>query len=63
MIGLFQGLFDTNTITFNPADVRAVQRDAKARGIAFKLEAPAGTGPAAAFAFDPDGNPVLLDQH
>ena len=63
MIGLFQGFFPTNTITFNPLDVRAVQRQAKAAGIAFKLEAPDGTGPAAAFTFDPDGNPVLLDQH
>jgi lactoylglutathione lyase len=63
MIGLFQGLFPTNTITFNPSDVRAVQRQAKAAGIAFKLEAPDGTGPAAAFTMDPDGNPVLLDQH
>ena len=63
MIGLFQGLFPTNTITFNPTDVRAVQRQAKAAGIAFKMEAPDGTGPAAAFTLDPDGNPVLLDQH
>jgi lactoylglutathione lyase len=63
VIGLFHGLFDKNAITFNPPDVRAVQRAAKARGIAFALEADAGTGPAAAMAVDPDGNPVLIDQH
>jgi len=63
VIGLFQGLFDKNALTFNPRDVRAIQRDAKARGIKFQLEAPAGTGPAAAMAIDPDGNPVLIDQH
>ena len=63
VIGLFQGLFDQNALTFNPRDVRAIQRAAKAKGIAFQLEAPDGTGPAAAMALDPDGNPVLIDQH
>lgn len=63
MIGLFQGLFDKNALTFNPTDVRAIQRAAKQRGIAFALEAPDGDGPAAAMAIDPDGNPVLIDQH
>jgi lactoylglutathione lyase len=63
VIGLFQGLFDKNALTFNPKDVRAIQREAKAKGIAFQLEAPDGTGPAAAMAIDPDGNPVLIDQH
>lgn len=62
-IGLFQGAFEKNMLTFNPADVRAVQRGAQARGIAFTLAAPDGAGPAAAIAVDPDGNPVLLDQH
>jgi catechol 2,3-dioxygenase-like lactoylglutathione lyase family enzyme len=63
VIGLFHGLFDKNALTFNPPDVRAVQRAAKARGIAFALEADGGTGPAAAMTIDPDGNPVLIDQH
>jgi len=63
VVGLFHGMFDKNTLTFNPTDVRAVQRTAKARGVAFVLEADAGTGPAAALAIDPDGNPVLIDQH
>src|SRR5262245_57012706 len=63
VVGLFHGMFDKNTLTFNPTDVRAVQRAAKARGVAFVLEADAGTGPAAAMAIDPDGNPVLIDQH
>ena len=61
-IGLFQGAFERNMLTFQPADVRAVQRAAKARGIHFQLEAPDGQGPAAALAIDPDGNPVLVDQ-
>ena len=63
VIGLFQGLFDANTLTFNPSDVRAVQRDAKARGVVFVLEVPDGAGPGHAMAIDPDGNPVLFDQH
>ena len=64
MIGLFQGMFDKNTITFNPPDVRALQRSLKEQGVEFEMECDESTtGPAAAFLFDPDGNPVLLDQH
>lgn len=63
-IGLFQGMFPQNTITFNPPDVRAVQKAMKANGLALMQEADeATTGPAHAFLLDPDGNPVLLDQH
>jgi lactoylglutathione lyase len=63
-IGLFQGMFDKNIITFNPLDVRTVQKTLKAHGIAFALEADeATTGPAHAALLDPDGNQVLLDQH
>jgi lactoylglutathione lyase len=63
VIGLFQGLFDRNTLTFNPPDVRRVQAAAKAAGVTFAVEATGETGPAHAMALDPDGNPVLFDQH
>ncbi len=63
MIGLFQGMFDKNTITFNLPDVRAVQKAVKANGVAFALEADESTtGPTHAALMDPDGNPILLDQ-
>jgi catechol 2,3-dioxygenase-like lactoylglutathione lyase family enzyme len=64
IIGLFQGMFDKNTLTFNPLDVRAVQKELKAQGVKLEMEADESTsGPASAFLFDPDGNPILLDQH
>ncbi len=63
-IGLFHGMFEQNVVTFNPADVRAVQRGMKANGIEFVTEADETTrGPTSATLLDPDGNPVLLDQH
>jgi catechol 2,3-dioxygenase-like lactoylglutathione lyase family enzyme len=76
IIGLFQGMFEKNTLTFNPGwdqnaspldaftDVRELQRQLKAQGVALLVEADeATTGPAFLMALDPDGNPVLLDQH
>ena len=63
-IGLFQGMFDSNIITFNPTDVRGIQKSLKAQGVAFALEADESTtGPAHATLLDPDGNAILLDQH
>ena len=63
-LGLFQGMFDTNTITFNPPDVRAIQASLKEQGVEIEMECDESTsGPAAIFLKDPDGNPVLLDQH
>jgi len=63
MVGLFQGMFEHNIITFNPPDVRAVQRGLRERGITLQREADeAGTGPAHAVLQDPDGNTILLDQ-
>ena len=75
-IGLFQGMFDKNILTFNPgwdgnaqrvpsfADVREIQRHLKANGIELLTEADEGTtGPASVMVVDPDGNTVLLDQH
>lgn len=76
IIGLFQGMFDKNILTFNPGwdqnaaklpsftDVRELQRQLKAQGVAFKEEAdPSTTGPAHFVVVDPDGNPILVDQH
>ncbi len=63
-IGLFQGMFENNILTFNPLDVRSVQRRLKEAGVAFELEAEdTSSGPAHATLKDPDGNDILLDQH
>jgi catechol 2,3-dioxygenase-like lactoylglutathione lyase family enzyme len=75
-IGLFQGMFDQNIMTFNPGwtkdketlkdfqDVRELQRILKARGITVAPEAPETTeGPAHFMVTDPDGNTLLFDQH
>jgi lactoylglutathione lyase len=75
-IGLFQGMFEKNILTFNPGwdqnatalysytDVRDIQRQLKARGVELVSEADESTtGPASFVAVDPDGNPILVDQH
>jgi catechol 2,3-dioxygenase-like lactoylglutathione lyase family enzyme len=75
-VGLFQGMFDRNMLTFNPGwdgsaqpveefiDVREHQRRLKSKGLTFANEADeSGTGPASIMLLDPDGNPVLIDQH
>ncbi len=75
-IGLFQGMFEKNILTFNPGwdsnageletftDVRELQRQLKAEGVELMSEADeATTGPASFAAVDPDGNPILVDQH
>lgn len=76
LIGLFQGMFQGNLLTFNPGwdenaqnlekfdDVREIQRHLKARGVPLQSEAAEDTsGPASFMATDPDGNVVLFDQH
>jgi catechol 2,3-dioxygenase-like lactoylglutathione lyase family enzyme len=76
VIGLFQGMFEKNILTFNPGwdssarkldtftDVRELQRQLKAQGVAFTQEADENTtGPASFVVVDPDGNPILVDQH
>ena len=76
LIGLFQGMFQGNIITFNPGwnenaqnlesfdDVREIQRDLKSKNIALMNEADESTtGPASFMVMDPDGNVVLIDQH
>lgn len=76
VIGLFQGMFDRNILTFNPGwdtnanelasftDVRELQRQLKAQGVTLVNETVDGTsGPGSFVAVDPDGNPILVDQH
>ena len=63
MIGLFQDMFERNILTFNPDDVRAVQRQLKENGLELSSEADeATTGPAFLTLEDPDGNPIVFDQ-
>ena len=76
VIGLFQGMFEKNILTFNPGwdqnaqqlaaftDIRELQRRLKAHGVPIVQEADESTtGPASFIVVDPDGNPVLVDQH
>ncbi len=63
VIGLFQGAFDRNTLTFNPTDVRTLHGELAAKGVAFTVTPTGDSGPAFAMTFDPDGNPILFDQH
>jgi lactoylglutathione lyase len=76
VIGLFQGMFEKNILTFNPGwdsnaqklaaftDIRDLQRQLKAQGVQLQQEADESTtGPASFMAMDPDGNPILVDQH
>jgi catechol 2,3-dioxygenase-like lactoylglutathione lyase family enzyme len=75
-IGLFQGMFERNILTFNPGwtrsqehlpqfeDVREIQRALEARGLTLVSRADESTdGPASLTLLDPDGNPILIDQH
>ena len=76
IIGLFQGMFERNMLTFNPGwdqqcgeldsfqDVREIQGRLRGQGIALESEADETTqGPASCMVIDPDGNPILIDQH
>jgi catechol 2,3-dioxygenase-like lactoylglutathione lyase family enzyme len=76
VVGLFQGMFEKNMLTFNPGwdqdakpldgftDVREIQRQLKEQGVALASGADeTTTGPASIIVIDPDGNPVLIDQH
>lgn len=75
-IGLFQGVFERNTFTFNPGwshdcqtlekftDVREIQKSLKAKDLTLVTEVDESTtGPASLMLIDPDGNPVVIDQH
>ena len=76
VIGLFQGMFEKNSLTFNPGwdsnaqklstftDIRDLQRKLKAQGVMLMSEADDNTtGPGSFVALDPDGNPIIVDQH
>jgi catechol 2,3-dioxygenase-like lactoylglutathione lyase family enzyme len=76
VIGLFQGMFERNILTFNPGwdgdakpletftDIREIQRRLRDTGIQFEQQADESTtGPASFIVTDPDGNPILFDQH
>ena len=76
VIGLFQGMFERNSLTFNPGwdgdarpldtftDVRELQKQLKAQGVEFMSEADENTtGPGSFVLLDPDGNPIIVDQH
>lgn len=76
LIGLFQGMFEGNILTFNPGwdenaqnldsftDVRELQKNLKSKGVEFNTESDeSSTGPASFVITDPDGNVVLVDQH
>lgn len=75
-IGLFEGMFEGNILTFNPGwdenglpvddftDVREIQKRISAEGISLVSKAEEnGTGPASCMVVDPDGNQILIDQH
>ena len=75
-LGLFQGMFEKNILTFNPGwdanaqkleaftDVRDIQTKLKEQGVAITTEVAGGTeGPGSMVVVDPDGNPILIDQH
>lgn len=74
-IGLFQGMFERNTLTFNPGwdaecadvnpftDVRQLQAQAEAAGLTPDARTEGASGPAFFTLADPDGNPILIDQH
>ena len=76
IIGLFQGMFEKNVLTFNPGwnenaenldsftDVRSLQKQLKEKGVSILSEADESSeGPASFTIEDPDGNPILVDQH
>jgi len=76
LIGLFQGMFENNILTFNPGwdenaspldsfdDIRDIEKDLKSKGVTLTTEVEAGTeGPGSIAFLDPDGNAILIDQH
>lgn len=75
VIGLFQGMFQSNILTFNPgwdananalesySDIREIQKRLKDQGIHIEKEVEGASGPGSFTLLDPDGNPILFDQH
>jgi catechol 2,3-dioxygenase-like lactoylglutathione lyase family enzyme len=74
-IGLFCGMFERNMLTFNPGwdpscnelreytDVRELQKRLEAAGVDFQSKVEGSSGPGSFIVVDPDGNPILVDQH
>lgn len=75
VIGLFEGMFPNNMLTFNPGwdqdaqdidnfdDIREIQRVLSSAGVELQSQATGDNGPASITLIDPDGNPILIDQH
>lgn len=75
LLGLFEGMFPNNMLTFNPGwdldgqnldtfeDVREIQKSLQAKGLTLDSETEGDKGPASIVLTDPDGNPILIDQH
>jgi len=64
VVGLFHGMFDNQIMTFNPTDVRGIQKKLKEEGVELIKEADESTeGPEHLILMDPDGNQIMLDQH
>lgn len=61
-IGLFQGMFEENVLTWNPPDARSIQSHLKEKGVPITFEATGFEGPATVMLSDPDGNQIMLDQ-
>lgn len=75
IIGLFEGMFEKNSLTFNPGwnqdaqssdpftDIRQIKSNLESQGITVQGEIDSDSGPASIILEDPDGNPILIDQH
>ncbi|NMH59258.1 VOC family protein [Alteromonas ponticola] len=62
MLGLFEGMFEDNILTFNPADVRAIEKKLKSEGINMEVSVKGEEGPGHCVLTDPDGNKIMFDQ-
>ena len=62
-IGLFQGMFESNILTFNPKDARGIERALSEKGVAITTRTTGDSGPTHLMVTDPDGNTILIDQH
>ena len=63
VIGLFEGMFEDNIITFNPADVRSIETSLVDKGVTMDRSTEGESGPTHCVFKDPDGNIIMLDQH
>jgi hypothetical protein len=62
-LGLFEGMFSSNILTFNPNDVRAIEAHLRAKNIAIDSPVTGSEGPGHCMLKDPDGNVIMFDQH